>query len=95
MHKTEMGGVHLNLADVQAVKKSFEVIRARLAKENKLDAMDGVVVQPMLSGGIEVMVGVTHDPLFGPLIAFGLGGSTRTPAPRRSLYRTSPACRSS
>lgn len=53
MHKTEMGGVHLNLADVQAVKKSFEVIRARLAKENKLDAMDGVVVQPMLSGGIK------------------------------------------
>ncbi len=73
-HKTEMGGVHLNLADAQAVKKSFEAIRARLAQENKLDAMDGILVQPMLSGGTEVMVGVTHDPLFGPLIAFGLGG---------------------
>src|SRR5262249_38943880 len=33
-----------------------------------------VVVQPMLSGGVEVMVGVTLDPLFGPLVAFGLGG---------------------
>ncbi len=44
------------------------------AQENKLDAMEGVLVQPMLSGGTEVMVGVTHDPLFGPLIAFGLGG---------------------
>ena len=74
MHKTEMGGVHLNLADEQAVKHAFEAIRARLAQENKLDAMDGVLVQPMLSGGTEVMVGVTHDPLFGPLIAFGLGG---------------------
>jgi acetate---CoA ligase (ADP-forming) len=31
-------------------------------------------VQPMLTGGVEVMIGVTHDPLFGPLIAFGLGG---------------------
>ncbi|MEK7764317.1 MAG: acetate--CoA ligase family protein, partial [Nitrospirota bacterium] len=74
LHKTEMGGVHLNLADEQAVRNSFEAIRARLAQENKLDAMEGVLVQPMLSGGVEVMVGVTHDPLFGPLIAFGLGG---------------------
>jgi acyl-CoA synthetase (NDP forming) len=74
LHKTEMGGVHLNLADEEAVRNSFEAIRARLAQENKLDAMEGVLVQPMLSGGTEVMVGVTHDPLFGPLIAFGLGG---------------------
>jgi len=74
LHKTEIGGVHLNLADEQAVRRSFEAIRARLAQENKLDAMEGVLVQPMLSGGTEVMVGVTHDPLFGPLIAFGLGG---------------------
>jgi acyl-CoA synthetase (NDP forming) len=36
--------------------------------------MDGVVVQPMVSGGTEVMSGVTQDPLFGPLVAFGLGG---------------------
>jgi acyl-CoA synthetase (NDP forming) len=69
-----MGGVQLNLADEHAVRDAFEAIRARLAQENKLDAMEGVLVQPMLSGGVEVMVGVTHDPLFGPLIAFGLGG---------------------
>ena len=74
LHKTEMGGVHLNLANEQAVRDAFEAIRARLAQENKLDAMEGVLVQPMLTGGVEVMVGVTHDPLFGPLIAFGLGG---------------------
>jgi acyl-CoA synthetase (NDP forming) len=74
LHKTEMGGVHLNLADEQAVRNSFEAIRARLAQDNKLDAMEGVLVQPMLSGSAEVMVGVTQDPLFGPLIAFGLGG---------------------
>jgi acyl-CoA synthetase (NDP forming) len=36
--------------------------------------MEGVLVQPMVTGGVEVMVGVTSDPLFGPLIAFGLGG---------------------
>lgn len=74
VHKTEMGGVHLHLADEEAVRDAFEAIRFRLAQENTLDAMEGVLVQPMLSGGTEVMVGVTHDPLFGPLIAFGLGG---------------------
>jgi acyl-CoA synthetase (NDP forming) len=36
--------------------------------------MEGVLVQPMVASGVEVMVGVTHDPLFGPLIVFGLGG---------------------
>jgi acyl-CoA synthetase (NDP forming) len=36
--------------------------------------MEGVLVQPMMTGGVEVMIGVTDDPLFGPLIAFGLGG---------------------
>jgi len=36
--------------------------------------MDGVLIQPMISGGVEVMVGMTLDPLFGPLIGFGLGG---------------------
>ncbi|HWH79361.1 MAG TPA: acetate--CoA ligase family protein, partial [Candidatus Binatus sp.] len=46
----------------------------RLATENRLDEMDGALVQPMLSGGVELMVGVTQDPAFGPLIAFGLGG---------------------
>jgi acetyl coenzyme A synthetase (ADP forming)-like protein len=74
VHKTEMGGVHLSLADEQAVRSAFEAIRAKLVQENKLDAMEGVLVQPMQSGGVEVMVGVTHDLLFGPLIAFGLGG---------------------
>jgi acetyl coenzyme A synthetase (ADP forming)-like protein len=74
VHKTEVGGVRLNLGDAAAVRGAFDDIRERLAAHNQLGAMDGVVVQPMLTGGVEVMVGVTQDPLFGPLIAFGLGG---------------------
>jgi acyl-CoA synthetase (NDP forming) len=74
VHKTEIGAVRLNLADEQAVRHAFEAIRSRLAQDHKLDAMEGVLVQPMLSGGVEVMVGMTRDPLFGPLLAFGLGG---------------------
>jgi acyl-CoA synthetase (NDP forming) len=74
VHKTEAGGVCLKLGDADAVRHAFESIRARLAETNQPSAMDGVVVQPMITGGVEVMMGVTQDPLFGPLIAFGLGG---------------------
>ncbi len=74
VHKTEVGGVRLGLADAEAVRRAVLDIRARLSRENRLDAMEGVLVQPMLPGGVEVMCGVTHDPLFGPVVAFGLGG---------------------
>jgi acetyl coenzyme A synthetase (ADP forming)-like protein len=74
VHKTEVGGVRLSLADAGAVRRAFEEIRDQLARESRLGAMEGVVVQPMIAGGVEVMVGMTQDPLFGPLLAFGLGG---------------------
>jgi acyl-CoA synthetase (NDP forming) len=74
IHKTEIGGVHLNLMSPSAVREAYEKIRDRLVKDNNLAAMEGVLVQPMFLSGVEVMAGVTHDPLFGPLIAFGLGG---------------------
>jgi acetyl coenzyme A synthetase (ADP forming)-like protein len=74
VHKTEIGGIRLNLQGAQAVRRAFDEIRNQLASSNQLDAMEGVLVQPMVSGGVEVMVGVTDDPMFGPLIAFGLGG---------------------
>jgi acyl-CoA synthetase (NDP forming) len=74
IYKTEIGGVRLNLADEGAVRQAFEAIRDRLAKDSLLEAMEGVLVQPMVAGGSEFMVGMTLDPVFGPLLAFGLGG---------------------
>jgi acetyl coenzyme A synthetase (ADP forming)-like protein len=74
VHKSEVGGVRLGLADEAAVRRAFEEIRARVAGDGQPGAMDGVTVQPMVRGGLEVMAGVTQDPLFGPLVAFGLGG---------------------
>ncbi len=74
VHKTEIGGVHVNLAEAEAVRNAFDSIRARLGEVHQLDAMEGVLVQPMVTGGVEVMIGVADDPLFGPVIAFGLGG---------------------
>jgi acyl-CoA synthetase (NDP forming) len=74
VHKTEIGGIVLDLADEAAVRQAFETIRNRLIERDNGQAMAGVLVQPMVPNGVEVMVGVTTDPLFGPLIAFGLGG---------------------
>jgi len=74
VHKTEVGGVELNLADERAVRSAFDAIRVRVGEASQSDGMEGVLVQSMVAGGVEVMVGVTADPLFGPLMAFGLGG---------------------
>ncbi len=74
VHKSDFGGVHLSLEDENSVRLAFEKIRSNLAAAGRLDEMDGVIVQPMIRSGLELMMGVTTDPLFGPLIAFGLGG---------------------
>lgn len=71
-HKTEIGGVRLNLQTEAAVRRAFGEISGR-AKEAGA-AIDGVLIQPMLSGGVETMIGIAADRLFGPLIGFGLGG---------------------
>jgi acyl-CoA synthetase (NDP forming) len=73
VHKTESGGVHLHLNDEAAVRDAYNAIWKRLASDGHFDAMDGVLVQQMMSG-TELMVGMVADPAFGPLIAFGLGG---------------------
>ena len=72
-HKTEIGGVRLNLQTAEAVRQAFDEImeRARLAGAGDVD---GVLIQPMLTNGVETMIGVAADPLFGRLIGFSLGG---------------------
>jgi acetyl coenzyme A synthetase (ADP forming)-like protein len=74
VHKTEIGAVRLNLRNEQNVREAFGDIRRLVEQRGQRDTMEGVLVQPMLLDGVEVMVGMTRDPLFGPLIAFGLGG---------------------
>jgi acetyl coenzyme A synthetase (ADP forming)-like protein len=66
LHKSDIGAVRVNLQDAESVRRAFEEIRQ--------EGMEGVVIQRMITAGVEVMVGVMEDPLFGPLIAFGLGG---------------------
>jgi acyl-CoA synthetase (NDP forming) len=73
-HKTDIGAVRLNLTDEAAVRDAFAAILAA-ARTAAPDAHpDGVLIQPVVGGGVETMVGVVQDPVFGPLVAFGLGG---------------------
>ncbi|HSE96660.1 MAG TPA: GNAT family N-acetyltransferase [Blastocatellia bacterium] len=69
LHKTEVGGVALGLMDEKAVRAAYDDMAARLG-----DKLAGVTVQEMVTGGIEVVVGATLDPTFGPLVLMGSGG---------------------
>jgi len=72
--KTEVEGVILDCRSADEVKKAFARIRENLEGVGKSAEMEGVIVQKMVQGGVEVIVGVTQHPAFGPLVMFGLGG---------------------
>jgi acyl-CoA synthetase (NDP forming) len=70
VHKSDVGGVQLHLADADAVRRAFTAMHDALG-----DGMGGAVVQPMVDeGGVETIVGITRDALFGSLVLFGMGG---------------------
>ena len=71
VHKTDVGGVRVNLRDGDEVVRAFREMTGRLSRR---DAADGVVVQRMVEGGREVILGMSRDPQFGPVLLFGLGG---------------------
>jgi len=76
-HKSDAGGVKLNLGNAQAVRTAYHEITENI-KRNRPDAhMDGIAIQPMIvkENGRELMLGVTTDPVFGPVITFGAGGT--------------------
>jgi acetyl coenzyme A synthetase (ADP forming)-like protein len=76
VHKSEVGGVRLNLATPAAAQEAYRAMADALSARGLADAMQGALAQPMIVGGVECLVGVVNDPVFGPLIAFGLGGVT-------------------
>jgi acyl-CoA synthetase (NDP forming) len=73
-HKSDVGGVVLNLADAEGVRAAFERILESARAAYPDAAIDGVLVQKMLAGGQEIIVGVRRDPQFGPLVLVGRGG---------------------
>jgi acyl-CoA synthetase (NDP forming) len=73
-HKTEIGGVRLNLSTGAAVRRAFGEIMSRARKAEGDGEVDGILIQAMIADGVETMIGISEDPMFGPLVAFGLGG---------------------
>ena len=73
-HKSEIGAVLLNVGDEVAVRDGFDTLMERAQTAQPDAKVDGVVVAPMISGGVETILGVKVDPAFGPVVVFGLGG---------------------
>lgn len=73
-HKTDVGGVKLNVEGAAAATRAFTDIAESLRRLGKESEMDGVVVQEMAPPGVETIVGVSLDPAFGHLLMYGLGG---------------------
>jgi acyl-CoA synthetase (NDP forming) len=73
-HKTEIGGVLLDLGDPDAVARGHATLVERVRRQRPGARLDGILVAPMVAGGAEAIVGVHRDPAFGPVVMFGLGG---------------------
>ncbi len=73
-HKTEIGGMLLDVADADAVRRGYAELRAAAAERAPSAQVSGVSVAPMAGEGVETILGVVQDPVFGPVVMFGLGG---------------------
>ena len=74
LHKSDAGGIILNLANEEMVEQAFKTMMVHAGEVYPEAAISGVQVQRMIHGGQEVIAGVSRDPQFGPLVMFGSGG---------------------
>jgi acetyltransferase len=74
VHKSDAGGVQLNLDTAEAVEKAYGELLARVNNSCPQAKIDGVLVNKMAPAGQEVIIGMNRDPQFGPIMLFGLGG---------------------
>jgi acetyltransferase len=75
VHKTDVGGVRLGCPDAAAVRRAFAEMVAEVRARVPAARLGGVLVQPMIAGGTEMIVGVKSDPLIGPAVVCGFGGA--------------------
>ena len=74
IHKSDSGGIRLSLNSVAEVKKAYDEILKKVERQYPRAVIHGVSIQKMVRPGTEVIVGVSKDPQFGPVVMFGLGG---------------------
>ncbi|MGB7297874.1 MAG: acetate--CoA ligase family protein [Burkholderiaceae bacterium] len=73
-HKSDIGGVQLNIRNDAGAKNAYQVLLDNAATHRPDANIDGVLVSPMISGGVEMILGINRDPVFGPVVLCGLGG---------------------
>jgi acyl-CoA synthetase (NDP forming) len=88
-HKAQVGGVRLGLRTSAEMEEAFVSILAAVSAAMPAARIEGVLVQPMVSGGIEIFMGLKRDPQFGMTIVFGLGG-VLVEAMRQTVVRLTP-----
>ncbi|EBA16811.1 predicted Acetyl-CoA synthetase [Roseobacter sp. SK209-2-6] len=74
LHKSDAGGVKLRVSGEPALRADYREILANARAYNPDADVHGVLIAPMAEPGVEVIIGVVHDPMFGPVLMFGLGG---------------------
>lgn len=74
IHKSDAGGVKVGLTGPAQVKDAFELMMMRIHEKEPGARLQGVLIQEMISEGREIIIGMTRDPQFGPMLMFGLGG---------------------
>jgi acetyl coenzyme A synthetase (ADP forming)-like protein len=72
--KSEVGGVRMGLTDARQVEDAFDLMQLRIPRRAPEARIDGVLVEEMRGDGRQVVLGMTRDPMFGPMLRFGLGG---------------------
>ncbi|MEI6547257.1 MAG: acetate--CoA ligase family protein [Burkholderiales bacterium] len=75
LHKTEVGGVRLGVSGALQAIEAFDAVIAGARAAKPLARIDGALLAPMVSGGVECILGVRNDEVFGPVVMFGLGGT--------------------
>ncbi|MGA1980561.1 MAG: acetate--CoA ligase alpha subunit [Sedimentisphaerales bacterium] len=89
VHKFDVGGVKLKIKTKDEARKAFEEICANVKKFNPSAKIDGVIIERMAKGGVEVILGAVRDLKFGPICMFGLGG-TFVEAMKDVTFRLAP-----
>jgi len=74
IHKTDLGGVKLNLSTADDVRDAFDLMMLRIRQVAPEAHIEGIYIEKMLPRGMEVIIGMSRDPQFGPMLMFGLGG---------------------
>lgn len=73
-HKTDVGGVVVNIQSAEALSNEYDALMERLEKAGLIEGLEGVLVQEMVKGSREMVCGIATDPQYGPMMMFGLGG---------------------